>query len=67
MNRLAELKALADKPTEKTWLADLDLHAKGVAEAMTGIHGGRWRVLVSHENCLVMIAREFEGWRRGKT
>lgn len=59
MNRLAELKALACKPTV-TWEDDLERHIKGVCEAMKTIHGGKWSGDVDHQNCFVLISREFE-------
>lgn len=61
MSRLAELKALACKPTV-TWEDDLERHIKGVCEAMTNIHGGKWNAMINHEVCLVTIVRVMEGW-----
>lgn len=63
MNGIEKLKALASNPTE-TWLADLDRHALGVAEAMTAIHGGRYNVVINHETCLVMVVRILDGCSR---
>lgn len=54
MTCLDDLRELAKAPTVD-WLENLDRHTKGVAEAMTAIHGGRYRIVVCHERCLVMV------------
>jgi hypothetical protein len=56
MSALDELRTLAEKPTAP-WLHDLDHHCKGVADAMTAIHGGRWRVIVNHRTCFVVVSK----------
>lgn len=59
MSEIEKLKALASAPTE-TWLADLDRHARGVAETMGNIHGGHWNVSINHQTCVVLIAQRVD-------
>lgn len=54
---MGELRAIAAAPTVD-WLYRLSRHATGVAEAMSEIHGGSYRIAVNHETCLVMIVRK---------
>lgn len=60
MSRLAELKALACKPTV-TWEDDLEYHAECVRKIMQEIHGGRFKYSITHKSTpLVMVAQIIE-------
>lgn len=58
---MAQLRALAaSAETEAGALEERVSHGVDiVAEAMQAIHGGTWKVRVSHRACLVMISRDF--------
>lgn len=54
--RLNELRALAKAPAVN-WLADLEKHCAGVADALTAIHGEQYRIVVNHERGMVMVVQ----------
>lgn len=58
---MAELKAMAVKP-KVDWVRRLNTHSRGVADAMSEIHGGHWRVVINHQTCFVLVSREIPGW-----
>ena len=47
-------------------LSEVDQISKYLAGVLSQIHGGKWRVSVNHENCFVIVARDFSDQAEGK-
>lgn len=41
-------------------MARVDADAQSVASTMEKIHGGNWSVDIDHDDCFVLISRDFE-------